>query len=200
MSGQAYWQNKIAGIERNLAGVRERAGEIDGERRALALAREDGDRGASRKHGLIEREVGETADKIRNLVLARAEAEAQLAEARDAERAAEARSRNKCLHALVAKRAGAVARLEDHLRAVARELDAMGELAAEIVKLRPAKTRAEAVDGPLDPDRVCFRLQVFCGFIGLHKWLTEDVNAYCRREVRTLADLEADAHARYLAG
>ncbi len=35
MSGQAYWQNKIAGIERNLAGAREKAGRINGERRTL---------------------------------------------------------------------------------------------------------------------------------------------------------------------
>ncbi len=198
MNAVKYWQDKVAGIGEKLAAARRMAADVDDERRALALASEGGDAGADRKLARLQRKADVAARKIEALALAKSEAVAQTARARDEEQAAHAQARNDRLRELVEKRAKAVARLEKNLRAVARELDEMGELAQEIMNFRPARTRAEAVDRPLDPERVRFRLEVFCGFIGLHRWLTEDVNSAIGRKPETLVELESKALARYL--
>ncbi len=198
MNAVKYWQDKVAGIGEKLAAARRMAADVDDERRALALASEGGDAGADRKLARLQRKADVAARKIEALALAKSEAVAQTARAKDEEQAAHAQARNDRLRELVEKRAKAVARLEKNLRAVARELDEMGELAQEIMNFRPARTRAEAVDRPLDPERVRFRLEVFCGFIGLHRWLTEDVNSAIGRKPETLVELESKALARYL--
>lgn len=199
MNAVEYWQDKVAGIGRKLAAARRRAADIDSERRELALASEEGDATAERKLARLQRQADVAAQKIEALALAKSEAVAQMARARDEERAAQAEARRDRLRELVEKRAKAVARAEKNLRAVAGDLDEMGELAQEIMKFRPARTRAEALDRPLDPERVRFRLEVFCGFIGLEKWLTEDVNSAVGRRPETLVQLESKALARYLA-
>ncbi|MEE9251428.1 MAG: hypothetical protein V3U93_09970 [Alphaproteobacteria bacterium] len=198
MNAVKYWQDKVAGIGEKLAAARRMAADVDDERRALALASEGGDAGADRKLARLQRKADVAARKIEALALAKSEAVAQTARAKDEEQAAHAQARNDRLRELVEKRAKAVARLEKNLRAVARELDEMGDLAQEIMNFRPARTRAEAVDRPLDPERVRFRLEVFCGFIGLHRWLTEDVNSAIGRKPETLVELESKALARYL--
>ncbi len=198
MNAVKYWQDKVAGIGEKLAAARRMAADVDDERRALALASEGGDAGADRKLARLQRKADVAARKIEALALAKSEAVAQTARAKDEEQAAHAQARNDRLRELVEKRAKAVARLEKNLRAVARDLDEMGELAQEIMNFRPARTRAEAVDRPLDPERVRFRLEVFCGFIGLHRWLTEDVNSAIGRKPETLVELESKALARYL--
>ncbi len=198
MNAVKYWQDKVAGIGEKLAAAGRVAADVDNERRALALASERGDAGADRKLARLQRKADVAARKIEALALAKSEAVAQTARAKDEEQAAHAQARNDRLRELVEKRAKAVARLEKNLRAVARELDEMGELAQEIMNFRPARTRAEAVDRPLDPERVRFRLEVFCGFIGLHRWLTEDVNSAIGRRPETLVELESKALARYL--
>ena len=199
MNAAKYWQDKVAGIREKLAATRRMAADIDSERRALALASEEGNATADRRLGRLERKSDVAARKIEALALAKSEAVAQMARARDEEQTAHAEARNDRLRELVEKRAKAVARVEKNLRAVAGDLDEMGDLAQEIMKLRPARTRAEAVDRPLDPERVRFRLEVFCGFIGLHKWLTEDVNTAIGRRPETLTELESKVLARYLA-
>ena len=198
MNAVKYWQDKVAGIGEKLAAARRMAADVDDERRVLALASEGGDAGADRKLARLQRKADVAARKIEALALAKSEAVAQTARAKDEEQAAHAQARNDRLRELVEKRAKAVARLEKNLRAVARDLDEMGELAQEIMNFRPARTRAEAVDRPLDPERVRFRLEVFCGFIGLHRWLTEDVNSAIGRKPETLVELESKALARYL--
>ncbi len=198
MNAIKYWKDRVAGLGEKLAAARRMAAEIASERRALALASEEGSATAERKLARLERRAGTAAHKVEALGLAKSEAAAQMDRAKDEEQAAHAEARNDRLRELIAKRANLAARVEKNLRAVARDLDEMGELAQEIMESRPARTRAEAVDRPLDPERVRFRLEVFCGFIGLHKWLTEDVNSAIGRRPETFTELESKALARYL--